>query len=191
MPRIHITGAPGAGKTTYARKLAMVMNLPLCHLDEIYHDNSGHVPRKRSESERLAIATDVASDKAWITEGTSFSDWINPILKRANEIHIVSSSRIVRVWRQLERYTKRKIGIEHSTYRETLGGLWAGIKWTWNYDRDTLPQILAKIPQGTKVYKIRHFDSEIIEPARHQGHHNKNRHKGAVCISWRGPACNY
>lgn len=49
MPRIHVTGAPGAGKTTYARKLATAQNLPLCHLDKIYHDNSGCAPRNRRQ----------------------------------------------------------------------------------------------------------------------------------------------
>ena len=36
MPRIHVIGAPGSGKTTYARRLAAARKLPLCHLDEIY-----------------------------------------------------------------------------------------------------------------------------------------------------------
>lgn len=153
MPRIHITGAPGSGKTTYARKLAAELGLPLCHLDEIYHDNSGDVPRKRTESERISMAREFATGKDWVSEGTSFSDWVNPILKRATEIHIVSPSRMTRVWRQIKRYIRRKMRIEHSTYHETLSGLWAGIKWTWNYDRDTLPIILKKIPRRTKVCK--------------------------------------
>ena len=46
MPRIHVIGAPGSGKTTYARRLAVARKLPLCHLDEIFHDNSGHRPAK-------------------------------------------------------------------------------------------------------------------------------------------------
>ena len=42
----------------------------------------------------------------------------------------------------IKRYIKRKLGIEKSTYKETLGGLWEGIKWTCRYERDTLPIIL-------------------------------------------------
>ena len=155
MPRIHIVGAPGSGKTTYARKLANARNLPLCHLDEIYHDNSGPVSRKRDEAERTKLAQEFAAKQNWISEGASFSDWVNPVLERATEIHIISPSRTIRVYRQIKRYIKRKLGLEQSTYRETLRGLWNGIKWTWDYDRDTLPTILNKIPKRTKVYKIK------------------------------------
>ena len=155
MSRIHVIGAPGSGKTTYARRLAAARNLPLCHLDEIFHDNSGTTPRKRTESERTEMATEFAQGKDWISEGASFSDCVNPILKRATERHIVSQSRMIRVWRQIKRYIRRKFGIEQTTYRETLRGLWGGIKWTWNYDRDTLPIILQKIPKRTKIKKVK------------------------------------
>ena len=154
MPRIHIIGAPGAGKTTYANKIAKAYNLPLCHLDEIYHDNSGKKTRKRTETERITMASDFAKAQNWVSEGASFSDWVNPILKRATEIHIVSPSKIVRVHRLIKRYIKRKLGIEKATYKETLAGLFDGIKWTWHYDRDTLPIILKKIPKKTKVYRV-------------------------------------
>ncbi len=155
MPRIHVIGAPGSGKTTYARRLAAARKLPLCHLDEIFHDNSGTTPRKRTEPERTKMAAEFAQERAWIAEGASFSDWVNPILNRATEIHIVSPWRITRVWRQIKRYIRRKVGIEQTTYRETLRGLWGGIKWTWKYDRDTLPVILNKIPKHTTVKKIK------------------------------------
>ena len=90
-----------------------------------------------------------------LSEGASFSDWVNPILKRATEIHIVSPSRTIRIWRQIKRYIRRKVGIEQTTYRETLRGLMRGIKWTWNYDHDTLPVILKKIPKRTKIKKVK------------------------------------
>ena len=154
MPRIHVIGAPGSGKTTYARKLATIRKLPLCHLDEIYHDNSGTVSRKRSEKERTAMAQDFANTQSWVSEGASFSDWVNPILNRATEIHIVSPSRFVRVVRLIKRYVRRKLGLQPTTYNETFRGLWDGIKWTWRYDSDTLPIILNKIPKRTKVYRV-------------------------------------
>lgn len=54
----------------------------------------------------------------------------------------------------IKRYIKRKLGMEHSAYTETLHGLWDGIKWTWQYDCKTLPVILNKIPKRTKICKI-------------------------------------
>lgn len=115
----------------------------------------GTTPRKRTESERTEMAAEFAQSKDWISEGASFSDWVNPILKRATEIHIVSPSRTIRIWRQIKRYIRRKIGIEQTTYRETLRGLMRGIKWTWSYDRDILPVILKKIPKRTKIKKVK------------------------------------
>ena len=154
MPRIHVIGAPGSGKTTYARKLAKARNLPLFCLDEILFDNSGKISRKRSEVERTTIVQEFAGVQDWISEGASFSDWINPVLKRATEIHIISFSRTICVYRYIKRYVKRKLGIEHSTHKETLKELWNGIKWTWNYNNDILPIILKKIPKNTKIFKV-------------------------------------
>ncbi len=154
MPRIHIIGAPGSGKTTYAHKLAISRNLPLFCLDEIFFDNSGKISRKRTEIERTNMAQEFANTQNWISEGASFSDWVNPVLKRATEVHIISVSRTTCVYRQIKRYLKRKLGIEHSTHKETLKELWNGIKWTWNYNNDILPIIIKKIPKHTKIYKI-------------------------------------
>ena len=151
LPRIHIIGAPGSGKTTYARKLAASYNLPLFCLDDIYFDNSGKTSRKRSEVERTAMAQEFASTEDWISEGASFSDWINPVLKRATEIHIIAVSRSTCVYRQIKRYLKRKLGIEHSTHKETLKELWNVIKWTWHYNDDMIPIIIEKIPKNTKI----------------------------------------
>lgn len=103
----------------------------------------------------MQIVAEIVKKRSYITEGTSFSDWINPLLERATEIHVVSPSRVIRVWRQIKRFMRRKLGFEHSTYRETLSGLWHGIKWTWRYECDTMPIIRNKIPQTTPIYKIR------------------------------------
>ena len=154
MPRIHIIGAPGSGKTTYARKLSASCNLPLFCLDEILFDNSGKTSRKRNEFERTNIVQEFANTQNWISEGASFSDWVNPVLNRATEIHIVSVSRTICVYRQIKRFFKRKFGIEHSTHKETLKELWNGIKWTWRYNNDILPVILKKIPKHTKISKV-------------------------------------
>ncbi len=38
MKRVMIIGAPGTGKSTFAKKLAEETGLPLIHIDYYYHD---------------------------------------------------------------------------------------------------------------------------------------------------------
>ena len=78
--------------------------------------------------------------------------------------HLDAESAWQRIIRAHERYRTNLKNYKYSyemfipndgRMRETLRGLWGGIKWTWNYDRDTLPIILQKIPKRTKIKKVK------------------------------------
>jgi adenylate kinase family enzyme len=66
MQRILVIGSPGAGKTTFARKLAARSDLPLHHLDRIFW-LPGWVERDRREvQDRLE---DILVTDRWIIDG--------------------------------------------------------------------------------------------------------------------------
>ena len=41
MKKIIVIGSPGAGKSVFSQKLKKVTNLPLYHLDMLYHKKDG------------------------------------------------------------------------------------------------------------------------------------------------------
>ncbi|WP_328320986.1 hypothetical protein OHA70_23220 [Kribbella sp. NBC_00382] len=59
---IWIGGAPGAGKSTIARRLARELDLPLHPVDLWTYDHVGRMPAQRSLEEDLAEGAEVAAD---------------------------------------------------------------------------------------------------------------------------------
>lgn len=66
MQKIIVIGCPGAGKTTFAQKLAKKTGLPLFHLDAIWHKpDKTHISREEFDLHLAAIL----SQDAWIIDG--------------------------------------------------------------------------------------------------------------------------
>ena len=66
MERIIIIGCGGAGKSTLARKLGEVLDLPVVHLDKLFW-KPGWVETTAEEFDAL-LAMELAKDK-WIMDG--------------------------------------------------------------------------------------------------------------------------
>ena len=66
MKKIIVIGSPGAGKSTFSKKLKDITNLPLYHLDMLYHKNDGtHITREELE-EKLK---EIFKEDNWIIDG--------------------------------------------------------------------------------------------------------------------------
>ena len=64
--KIIVIGCPGSGKTTFSRRLCRVLNLPLFHLDAIWHKpDKTHIPRDEFDA-RLG---EILAGEAWIIDG--------------------------------------------------------------------------------------------------------------------------
>ncbi|MBR6504566.1 MAG: adenylate kinase [Clostridia bacterium] len=66
MKRIIIIGSPGAGKSVFSQKLKNATNLPLYHLDMLYHKKDGTHISKRGLEEKLK---DIFKEENWIIDG--------------------------------------------------------------------------------------------------------------------------
>ena len=66
MEKIIVIGSPGAGKSTFARKLRDQAALPLYYLDMIWHKSDGSNISREQFAAKLA---DIIQKKRWIIDG--------------------------------------------------------------------------------------------------------------------------
>ena len=66
MKKIIVIGCPGAGKSVFSQKLKEITNLPLFHLDMLYHKTDGtHISKEKLE-EKLR---EIFKKNIWIIDG--------------------------------------------------------------------------------------------------------------------------
>ena len=66
MKKIIVIGCPGSGKSTFSKRLKEITNLPLYHLDMLYHYEDGsHITREEFK-DKLRV---IFKDDAWILDG--------------------------------------------------------------------------------------------------------------------------
>ena len=66
MLKVMVIGCPGAGKSVFSNKLKEVTNLPLYHMDMLYHNSDGtHISREELK-EKLK---NIFKNDSWIIDG--------------------------------------------------------------------------------------------------------------------------
>ena len=137
--RVLIIGCSGAGKSTFAAKLARETNLPLIHLDrEFWH--AGWVETPRSEwRERV---TELVAGESWIMEG-NYGSSLDLRLPRAITVIWFDYPRHRCLWRVLKRVAR--------TYGQVRADMAAGcpekidfgfLRWTWSFNRRERPALV-------------------------------------------------
>jgi adenylate kinase family enzyme len=130
-PKIHIVGAPSAGKSTLARQLADRLGCPHYDLDPIAFVDERWTLRPMGE--RLALVDQIVRQPAWIAEGGHLG-WTEPLLAAADAIVWLDPPLRVLLYRHWVRHRER--------------GLWWLIRygWTWqvrwyfqSYQHDLAP----------------------------------------------------
>ena len=98
--RISIVGGSGTGKTTLARKLGEVLNLPVVYIDAIQHKPNWEA-RPKEERDKM-ILEEVAKEK-WIIEGT-YRATLKPRFEKSNLIIWLDYSTFTQVKGVIKRY---------------------------------------------------------------------------------------
>lgn len=66
MKKIIVIGCPGAGKSVFSQKLREIANLPLYHLDMLYHKTDGtHISKEELEDK----LREIFKNNTWIIDG--------------------------------------------------------------------------------------------------------------------------
>lgn len=102
--RMLILGAPGAGKTTLAQRLAASLGLPNYPLDPVAFVDEYWTARPLSE--RQQIIADIAAQPEWVAEGGHLG-WTAPLLATADHIIWLDPPWWTLLWRATVRRLRR------------------------------------------------------------------------------------
>lgn len=104
MHRVMVIGCCGSGKSTFSRKLATLVELPIIHLDQFYwKPNWTETPRAEWES----IVGELAQKSNWIIDG-NYGGTMHLRIKRADTIIFLDRSNLLCLWRVIKRIIKYK-----------------------------------------------------------------------------------
>jgi adenylate kinase family enzyme len=120
-----ITGAPGSGKTTLARRLSTRLRAPWFELDAVVY--VGGAGPKRDFAERLALAHEIVARPCWIVEG-NYLWWAAEVYDAADLV----------VWLDLPWYVATARVIARHLLNSLRGtnrhpGLRRLARWLWRY----------------------------------------------------------
>jgi adenylate kinase family enzyme len=153
--RVAIVGCAGAGKSTFARRLAPLTGLPLVHLDRLFW-GPGWVPTERPAWRAKVEA--LVAEPSWILDGNYKSN-MDLRIAAADLVLFFDLPRTLCIWRVVKRST---------VYRgRNRPDLPAGcperleldfLRWIWSYPAVLRPIVLARLaeaPPGSAVIRFR------------------------------------
>lgn len=139
MKKILVIGSPGAGKSTFAKRLHEAANLPVIHLDQLYW-KPNWVETLDKEEWREKVE-DVLRGGEWIIDG-NYSGTLEMRLKKCDTVIYLDFPRTICTWRVF----KRTLIYQNKTRPDMAKGCtekfdWAFIKWTWAYPTRSKPNV--------------------------------------------------
>jgi adenylate kinase family enzyme len=150
MRRVLVVGCAGAGKSTFARRLAHATGLPVIHLDRHYWRPGWVEPDKEHWASRVGS---LVAGPGWIIEG-NYGGTLPARLARADTVIHLDMPRRLCLWRVLRRTTlqygrTREDMTEDCPERFDLPFL----RYVWDYRRRHRPILIGALRnfQGTLV----------------------------------------
>ncbi len=142
MKRVAVIGPPGAGKTTFARRLAAQTGLPLIYLDARFW-NPGWVPTPRDEWR--ARHADLLAQDEWIIDGV----YMNTLAERvaaADTVIFLDVPRLRCMWQVLKRMVSSR-GTVRPDMAEGCPEKWDAefLAYVWTFPRKRRPRVLAAL----------------------------------------------
>ena len=139
MKRVLIIGSAGAGKTTLARRIGTLLDLPVIHLDRHFW-NPGWVETPRDEWTRKVDG--LVAGERWVMDG-NYGGTIEVRARAADTILLLDYSRLLCLRRVLGRWWSHR-GRQRPDLPEgcpeTIDAQF--LAWIWNYRRRSRPRIL-------------------------------------------------
>ncbi len=154
-------GSGGAGKSTFARELAVVTGLPLVHLDRLYW-RPGWTPTPIDEWE--TVVREAIAAEQWVIDG-NYGGTLALRLEVADTAVFLDVPRLVClrrvVWRSLRHLGSTRDDMGPGCAEQVSLEFW---RWVWSFPRRVRPDVLAQLVEferrGGRAVTLR-SDTEV------------------------------
>lgn len=156
MKRILIIGCPGSGKSYLAKKMGLILNLPVIHMDNLYwkKDKTSISVSELENKLKPYLETD-----SWIIDG-NYHDTLKSRLKYATDVFFLDVSREECVQGMLERIDQERDDIPWVETKEDAEEL---IAWTIDYEKRTKKEEENLLKEYPEVVVHRLFSRKEID----------------------------
>ena len=134
MKKIYIIGCLGSGKTTLARKLSKVLDIPYYELDEIAYRYENKKRRRVEIEEQKVLLNKIDSEGQWILEGVYRKSY-DHILESCDTIIFLDTPLKKRQINIIKRFVKQQLGIEQCNYKSDLKMLSFMLQWNKDFEK--------------------------------------------------------
>lgn len=155
MRKISIIGSGGAGKSTFAKQLGNILNIPVYHLDSMYW-KAGWVETEREDWSSLQRS--LCAQPEWIMDG-NYGGTMDIRLDASDVVVFLDLNKYLCIYRALKRFIMY-YGVSRPDMavgcNEKLDLKF--VKWIYDYPKSKRPGILKKLEtlgSTTKVYILR------------------------------------
>ncbi|WP_227374312.1 hypothetical protein [Haladaptatus halobius] len=161
MNRIAVLGTPGAGKSTFAKRLGERLDVPVAHLDAHFWEPGWEKPET---SDWEATHRELMRPESWILDG-NYGSTIDARLEAADTAILLDIPRHICLCRVLERWLRNR----GQTRPDMADGCVEKIdieflRYTWNFAADKIPKMERKFErQGEELTVVRLRSNEERE----------------------------
>jgi len=135
MKKIYIVGIVASGKTTFAKKLSVDLDIQWFELDCIVHQKTENERFKRTPEQQVEVINDINKSGKWIIEGT-YRKSCHCLLDMADTIIFLDPPLWKRKLRIFTRFIKQQLGFEKCHYKSDIKMLKSMYKWTNEFEKN-------------------------------------------------------
>jgi adenylate kinase family enzyme len=138
--KLYIVGSVGAGKSTLAREISKILDIPVYHLDELVHmrdpeAKGGNV--RRSDEEIQETFSEILGLDDFIIEDC-LRKRFTVALQQVDKVVFLDIPRHQLYVRIIRRWIKQRLGLEQANYKASLQMLSQMFTWVKESPRDKL-----------------------------------------------------
>lgn len=149
--KLDIIGSVASGKTTLARELSEIYNIPFYQKDNIVWERTPEGDKKRSDKDRDELFQEIINGDNWIVEGSP-RKLLRESFGKCDYIILLDVPLCKRLVRIIKRWLRQRAGKEEYNSKPTFKFLWYNIKWVFEYDRDR-KEIIGYLSEHGSKYK--------------------------------------